>query len=559
MSRGVRAHDPRRQASPSREPFLIDHFLIFDGYVKGLTAQPGTIPSVIGIGKDGAFAQYMITDAAALVPPDGVPAEVAAIASDAGVTAYNAVQNAAKVKKGDKVLIFGIGGLGHMAVQYAKYFGVNRFPTSIGFPVYACDFKPAQRILQLERQLAQGLKELLIAAAGIFRPQSVAKKTLENLKIESDLIQLQRLKDGEMETLREGKSAAERLLETKKNSKRSRQSLPGSVKWGLRCEQCALEERYLSIRTVESELEEKRRTYDRDLQDLTTQREAGDSKRGGYERTLGDVQGRYAAAFGGEGCVQVPYTTTKGVLSLDPYILRFNNEQRDARNSAKAFNYSTIPVSRSTIERTVIILVYVPLNAVVLFLGKGSLDLPNPNACQVQAQMTQVVELWLPTPLTSDSNQMFAQWCWSTQIFQSMTMGVSWSSIEYSGRWKVLQQPNNQTLEVIVTSDRWEAVEGSAQLTWYDWNGNALNTSTHDFAFPTLNNSLISCTLGLYSILPAGHNATDVWMLLNLTAQVDNKTVTNEQYFTPVSLADVPLVKPLNSSTALGYLPTAST
>ncbi|KAJ6448741.1 hypothetical protein C8R47DRAFT_999248, partial [Mycena vitilis] len=107
--------------------------LIFDGYVKGLTAQPGTIPSVIGIGKDGAFAQYMITDAAALVPvgrplpfPDGVPAEVAAIASDAGVTAYNAVQNAAKVKKGDKVLIFGIGGLGHMAVQYAKYFGVNR-------------------------------------------------------------------------------------------------------------------------------------------------------------------------------------------------------------------------------------------------------------------------------------------------------------------------------------------------------------------------------------------------------------------------------------------------
>ncbi|KAJ6448740.1 hypothetical protein C8R47DRAFT_1264570, partial [Mycena vitilis] len=77
----------------------------------------------------------------------------------------------------------------------------------------------------------------------------------------------------------------------------------------------------------------------------------------------------------------------------------------------------------------------------------------------------------------------------------------------------------------------------------------ALNTSTHDFAFPTLNNSLISCTLGLYSILPAGHNATDVWMLLNLTAQVDNKTVTNEQYFTPVSLADVPLVKPLNSST----------
>jgi hypothetical protein len=68
---------------------------------------------------------------------------VAAITSDAGVTAYHAVQNAAQVKNvnqnrkpwlinislqvksGDKVLIFGIGGLGHLAVQYAKHFGAT--------------------------------------------------------------------------------------------------------------------------------------------------------------------------------------------------------------------------------------------------------------------------------------------------------------------------------------------------------------------------------------------------------------------------------------------------
>jgi beta-mannosidase len=90
--------------------------------------------------------------------------------------------------------------------------------------------------------------------------------------------------------------------------------------------------------------------------------------------------------------------------------------------------------------------------------------------------------------------------------------------------------PDNETFEVVVTSDRWEAVEGSAQLTWYDWSGKVLNTSTYDFTVPTLNNSLILQTVGLDSILPAGHNATDVWMLLNLTAQVDNKPVTNEQY-----------------------------
>ena len=52
----------------------------------------------------------------------------------------------------------------------------------------------------------------------------------------------------------------------------------------------------------------------------------------------------------------------------------------------------------------------------------GSLQWPNPNAPQGQGQMTQAVELWLPTPGTSDTNQTFAQWCWSTQIFQSLNM-----------------------------------------------------------------------------------------------------------------------------------------
>ncbi|KAJ6632409.1 chaperonin 10-like protein [Mycena sp. CBHHK59/15] len=98
--------------------------------------------NVLGIGKDSGFAEYIIAPADALVQvPEGVPREAAAIASDAGITAYHAVQHAAKVKRGDKVLIFGIGGLGHLAVQYAKYFGAT---------VYACDFKPAARKLALD-------------------------------------------------------------------------------------------------------------------------------------------------------------------------------------------------------------------------------------------------------------------------------------------------------------------------------------------------------------------------------------------------------------------------
>ncbi|KAJ6542031.1 chaperonin 10-like protein [Mycena vulgaris] len=115
--------------------------LALDSCVHGVNGGSALFNS-LGLGRDGAYAEYIITTADTLVPvPDGVRPEVAAIASDAGVTAYHAVENAAKVKKGDKVLIFGAGGLGHLAVQYAKYFGAI---------VYVCDFKPAARKLAVE-------------------------------------------------------------------------------------------------------------------------------------------------------------------------------------------------------------------------------------------------------------------------------------------------------------------------------------------------------------------------------------------------------------------------
>ncbi|KAJ6558302.1 hypothetical protein B0H19DRAFT_994180 [Mycena capillaripes] len=112
------------------------------GCIHGVIGGPPASGQFLGLGKDGSFAEYIIAPADQLVPvPDGVRPEVAAIASDAGITAYHAVQNAANVKPGDKVLIFGAGGVGHLAVQYAKHFGAT---------VYVCDFKPAARKLALE-------------------------------------------------------------------------------------------------------------------------------------------------------------------------------------------------------------------------------------------------------------------------------------------------------------------------------------------------------------------------------------------------------------------------
>jgi len=133
-------------------------------------------------------------------------------------------------------------------------------------------------------------------------------------------------------------------------------------------------------------------------------------------------------------------------------------------------------------------------------------------------------------------------------------------AIEYSGRWKVLSyglasvyapviiqpfwMPENETLKVLATSDRWESVDRVARLTWYDWSGRVLSTSTTSFSIPALNNSLVYEGTGLATILHAGCNASDVWLLMNLTTQAGNETVVNEWYFTPVSLAYANLVDP---------------
>jgi beta-mannosidase len=84
-----------------------------------------------------------------------------------------------------------------------------------------------------------------------------------------------------------------------------------------------------------------------------------------------------------------------------------------------------------------------------------------------------------------------------------------------------------ETLQILVISDRWE-VCGPVQLTWYAYSGAPL--STYDFAIPGLD------SVCLYSILPVGRKAKDVWLLLNLTAEIDNQMVTNEQYVSVMSM-----------------------
>jgi alcohol dehydrogenase, propanol-preferring len=76
-----------------------------------------------GYSVDGCLAEYFLADAAFAAPvPDGMDPREAAPLSCAGVTTYKAVK-VGNVRPGDLVAISGIGGLGHLAVQYAKIFG----------------------------------------------------------------------------------------------------------------------------------------------------------------------------------------------------------------------------------------------------------------------------------------------------------------------------------------------------------------------------------------------------------------------------------------------------
>jgi propanol-preferring alcohol dehydrogenase len=112
-----------------------------DGWETLCTQQKNT-----GYSVDGGYAEYVLADPKYVGHlPDGVDfAEIAPVLC-AGVTVYKGIK-ATDVRPGQWIVISGIGGLGHMAVQYAKAMGMN---------VVAVDI--ADEKLQFARQLGADL------------------------------------------------------------------------------------------------------------------------------------------------------------------------------------------------------------------------------------------------------------------------------------------------------------------------------------------------------------------------------------------------------------------
>jgi D-arabinose 1-dehydrogenase-like Zn-dependent alcohol dehydrogenase len=78
-----------------------------------------------GVSYDGGYAEYVVTPASALaLIPEELSSIEAAPLLCAGITTFNALRHSGAVG-GDTVAILGIGGLGHLAVQFAKKMGFH--------------------------------------------------------------------------------------------------------------------------------------------------------------------------------------------------------------------------------------------------------------------------------------------------------------------------------------------------------------------------------------------------------------------------------------------------
>jgi D-arabinose 1-dehydrogenase-like Zn-dependent alcohol dehydrogenase len=91
-----------------------------------------TGPPVTGISHDGGYGEYMIAPATSLARvPDALSSTDAAPLMCAGVTTFNALRNSG-ARSGDLVAVHGIGGLGHLGVQFAAKMGFHTVAVARG-------------------------------------------------------------------------------------------------------------------------------------------------------------------------------------------------------------------------------------------------------------------------------------------------------------------------------------------------------------------------------------------------------------------------------------------
>jgi D-arabinose 1-dehydrogenase-like Zn-dependent alcohol dehydrogenase len=147
---------------------------------------------ITGITLDGGYAEYVVVphEAAARIP-DGLDALEAGPLLCAGITTFNALRNSG-ARPGDTVAVQGIGGLGHLALQYAARMGFRTVALSHGADKEALArelgahaYVDTQHVGAAEGLRKLGGADLVLATA----PSSAAMtSTLEGLKPRGKLL-----------------------------------------------------------------------------------------------------------------------------------------------------------------------------------------------------------------------------------------------------------------------------------------------------------------------------------------------------------------------------------
>src|SRR6202140_3813018 len=87
-----------------------------------------------GVQHDGGYAEMMIAKASGLIAvPEDLSAVAAAPLLCAGLTTFSALRNS-PARAGDLVAVFGVGGLGHLGLQYARHLGFEALAIDRGNP-----------------------------------------------------------------------------------------------------------------------------------------------------------------------------------------------------------------------------------------------------------------------------------------------------------------------------------------------------------------------------------------------------------------------------------------
>lgn len=147
---------------------------------------------ITGITLDGGYAEYAIIpfEAAARIP-DGLDAAEAGPLLCAGITTYNSLRNSG-ARPGDTVAVQGIGGLGHLAIQYSARMGFRTVALSHGSDKEALarelgahDYIDTQKVDAAEGLRKLGGADLVLATA----PHSAAiASTIDGLKARGKLL-----------------------------------------------------------------------------------------------------------------------------------------------------------------------------------------------------------------------------------------------------------------------------------------------------------------------------------------------------------------------------------